>query len=272
MKATDTDSVVGRRPRHTTTDFEMETDVAVIEQLVRAEYLVKSGMIDGKQVLDVGCGHGYTMLFFKKNGQAVTVVGLETDRDLVANNNLTYKGQGIESMYYDGNAFPFQDGSFDVVTCFEVLEHVDSSVQQNLVKEMARVVRNEGVVVISTPNKPVYSPDGISLNPDHINEIDKYVLDNLCNRYFDSVEIHGQCYSRRERLRARQRRHLLSHTTPAMIMRSLGVPHLFRLARRLRPKKTMSAYRSEKNNFRIDTFVNEETLVLIAICKRAKKL
>jgi SAM-dependent methyltransferase len=58
---------------------------------------------------------------------------------------------------------------FDVIACFEVIEHVEHPVE--LLKGIARQLRADGVLYLSTPNGPVVtSPDGVLSDPTHVRE------------------------------------------------------------------------------------------------------
>src|SRR5665647_2047822 len=65
------------------------------------------------RLLDVGCGSKpYRSLF-----TVDAYIGMDIDSEVA-------RSRGIADHFYDGNAFPFVDGSFDSVLCNQVLEHV----------------------------------------------------------------------------------------------------------------------------------------------------
>lgn len=256
---------LGRRPVHRTLEFDQETDPAVIEQLVRAEFVCSQGLIAGRRVLDVGCGTGYTGHYFARRGAAASVVGLEVDPALVETNSRQEHDARVTFVSYDGRRFPFEPMQFDVVTCFEVLEHIPTAAQQQLVEEIARVLTAEGVAILSTPHRPVYSPDGISLNPDHINELDALQLDALCKRHFGHIDPFGQMLADRDRLAARQLRHVRSHSPAAMFLRRMQLPRLLRWLRRVWGERTPFAV--AKQQFRIAPGIDDQTLVQLLFCR-----
>lgn len=107
--------------------------------------------LPGKTVLDVGCGGGFLTEEFARDGFAVTGVDpatrcLEAARKHAFENNLE-----IDYREGKGEALPFPDGSFDIVACCDVLEHVDDF--SRVVGEVARVLRPGGVFFYDTVNR-----------------------------------------------------------------------------------------------------------------------
>lgn len=105
----------------------------------------------GKSVLDVGCGGGFTCEFMARRGATVTGIDLSTDSIETAKahakeNNLTIN-------YQTGSAetLPFPSGSFDVITCVDVLEHVPDL--ERVLSEIHRVLRPGGFFLFDTINK-----------------------------------------------------------------------------------------------------------------------
>lgn len=95
------------------------------------------------EMLDVGDTDG---LMLKHLGKP----GLGFNLSPVAVENI--RSNGVEATLGDGERMPFGDGSFDVVLCFETLEHVPNPEQ--LLEELARVTRRDGRVFISIPWVP----------------------------------------------------------------------------------------------------------------------
>jgi SAM-dependent methyltransferase len=101
--------------------------------------------LEGRVVLDVGCGIGmYTAAFL---GEASRVFGVEVElaRAREAHDRATGVVQAI------GERLPFDSGSFDVVFSHEVLEHVSDD--RACVCEMVRVTRRGGRIVVFAPNR-----------------------------------------------------------------------------------------------------------------------
>jgi 2-polyprenyl-6-hydroxyphenyl methylase / 3-demethylubiquinone-9 3-methyltransferase len=111
--------------------------------------------LPGKAVLDVGCGGGYLAEEFARDGFSVTGIdpaarSLEAAREHAAGNNLE-----IDYRVGKGEALPFPDGSFDIVTCCDVLEHVDDL--SLVISEVARTLKPGGVFCYDTINRTWWS-------------------------------------------------------------------------------------------------------------------
>lgn len=102
-------------------------------------------------VLDVGCGGGILSEEFAKIGCRVTGIdpsapSLETARKHAAMQNLK-----IDYRQASGESIPFDAGSFDVVVCCDVLEHVEDL--EKTLREAARVIKPAGMFCYDTINR-----------------------------------------------------------------------------------------------------------------------
>lgn len=108
----------------------------------------------GDRVLDVGCGEGRHAHAAALAG--ATVVALDLDRERL----LAARGDGDESTGHpvfcraDALNLPVPDGSFDVVICSEVLEHIPD--YQRAIAELERVLVPGGSLAVSVPR---YGPE-----------------------------------------------------------------------------------------------------------------
>jgi ubiquinone/menaquinone biosynthesis C-methylase UbiE len=98
--------------------------------------------VQGADVLDVGCGNGDISTYFARNNR---VVGVDvTDRRQGRDAPFTFVALTSEQL-------PFADACFDVVISHHVIEHVAD--QRLHLKEVHRVLRDDGVFYLATPNK-----------------------------------------------------------------------------------------------------------------------
>ncbi|MFQ6817780.1 MAG: methyltransferase domain-containing protein [Blautia sp.] len=131
-------------------------------------YRFAARLVKGKKVLDAACGEGYGSSLLAE--EAAEVTGLDIDSRTVenagrkyGNEKLSYKNGSIEQL-------PFADQSFDVVVSFETIEHVGEKIQQKFLEEIRRVLKPEGMLIMSTPNRAVYTDLVEGENPFHIKE------------------------------------------------------------------------------------------------------
>ncbi|MBC9909326.1 class I SAM-dependent methyltransferase [Chitinophaga varians] len=133
----------------------------------------------GKDILEVGCGTGYGSGFLAAN--ANTYVGL--DRKLPPSK------PGPGNTNFLKCTLPFltgmSDESFDTIVCFQVIEHILQDTI--LLLEMKRVLRKNGVILITTPNRLTT----LVRNPFHVREYTATELRTLMNHHFDDVDIYG---------------------------------------------------------------------------------
>jgi 2-polyprenyl-3-methyl-5-hydroxy-6-metoxy-1,4-benzoquinol methylase len=89
-------------------------------------------------------------------------------------------------------AIPLPGESFDSIVSFETIEHVEDD--EELIAEFRRVLRPGGLLLLSTPNAAVTSPDRVVRNPFHVRE---YLLDEILHtvRAFRVERILGQGFS-----------------------------------------------------------------------------
>jgi SAM-dependent methyltransferase len=124
-------------------------------ELVHAEHLARyrfaAQLARGRRVLDVASGEGYGAQILAAGG-AGSVVGADVDEQAVAHARARYPD--AEFVVADVAKLPFEDDSFDLVVSFETIEHVPNP--EGVLAELRRVLRPDGLLVISTPNKHQY--------------------------------------------------------------------------------------------------------------------
>jgi 2-polyprenyl-3-methyl-5-hydroxy-6-metoxy-1,4-benzoquinol methylase len=135
-------------------------------QLIEAEHVVRyalgARMCAGKEVLDAGCGVGWGTLLMLESGAARVS---SIDIDLEAVENARMRAPAADIRQGDLAELPWPDDTFDLVVCFEALEHVHR--QERVLDELVRVLRPDGILMVSSPNPRVY-PAG---NPFHVHEL-----------------------------------------------------------------------------------------------------
>jgi len=119
---------------------------------VRLEYVERAGPLDGRSVVDVGCGGGLLAEAMARRG--AQVVGLDLAGELLEVARLHALEAGITVDYRQESVEAHAEACerrYDVVTCMEMLEHVPDPA--SVVRSLARLVRPGGDVFVSTLNR-----------------------------------------------------------------------------------------------------------------------
>lgn len=150
-------------------------------------YALNNFVRDGDRVLDVGMGIGYGMNLLSIKAKEVYAV--DVDEVAVESCSKTVLGKNPkvkELKAYDGYNLPYKDIFFDVVTCVDVVEHVED--YDKFIDELLRVAKR--AVVFATPNRrPEYTNlDGTPKNHWHLREWSFEELDKIAKRHSDKVK------------------------------------------------------------------------------------
>lgn len=136
-----------------------------IEHLHR--YFLAREFCRGKDVLDVASGEGYGTAILAE--VAHSVIGVEFDYVTVTHARAAYTRNNLHYLVGDARLLPVENASLDVVVSFETLEHFAE--QEQFVREVRRVLRPDGVFIVSTPDRDTYSPAGRPANIYHVREL-----------------------------------------------------------------------------------------------------
>ena len=98
---------------------------------------------DSVRILDIGCGTGANMKAFSRQGKTI---GVDSSMDAL---NFC-QTRGLHNLTLSGvEQLPFRDGTFDVVTALEILEHTDDDL--HALREIRRVAGKDALVLITVP-------------------------------------------------------------------------------------------------------------------------
>jgi len=170
---------------------------ALLEKAHLARYEFALQYLVDKKVLDMGCGSGYGTDLMASI--ASEVIGIDISEEAINCDRQRYKQENIKFYVGDVTNLDFlEDRQFDVIVSFEVIEHLTDCAQ--FLKESRRVLKDDGILIISTPNKKYFSPG--SEKPRNIFHVIEFELDDfkkLLREYFGGVTIYGQDYHSRIR-------------------------------------------------------------------------
>ncbi len=147
--------------------------------------------LTGGVVVEAGSGEGYGAQMLIEAG-ARTVLALEYDEAAVAHAGSAYPG--VTTLRANLADVPVADARVDVLVTMQVVEHLWDL--RGFLRDCARVLRPAGRIVVTTPNRPIFSP-GLRrgekpTNPFHVEEFDADQLHDLLREAgFAEVTVHG---------------------------------------------------------------------------------
>jgi len=141
-----------------------------------------------KTVLDIASGEGYGSALL--GIVAERVLGVDVAPEAVMHASRNYGSARVSFAVGDCAAMPLRDSSVEVAVSFETLEHVAD--QEKFFSEIKRVLRPDGMLVISTPNVEVYRHYGAAQNPFHIKELNEGEFREFLSRHFRNYRLFGQ--------------------------------------------------------------------------------
>jgi SAM-dependent methyltransferase len=157
-------------------------------QLLEAEHLARyrwaATIASGKRVLDAGCGTAYGTAILAES-EATEVVGVDLAAS-VLDSVRAEMPENVELLEGDLTQLELEDGRFDLVVCFEVIEHFRDP--QVVLDHLVRVLAPGGVLLVSSPNRGVY-PGG---NPHHHHEFKPQELEADLQRRLSNVRLMRQ--------------------------------------------------------------------------------
>lgn len=142
----------------------------------------------GADVLDIASGEGYGAAYLSM--VARSVVGVDIDPQSVRHAASRYTEMNLSFRVGSCTHIPLADASVDLVVSFETIEHL--SEQDQFVREILRVLRPDGRLLMSSPNKLVYSDLPHYENPYHIRELYFDEFRDLLQASFAHCRLYGQ--------------------------------------------------------------------------------
>ncbi|TSC72663.1 MAG: putative glycosyltransferase [Parcubacteria group bacterium Gr01-1014_38] len=150
-------------------------DPILVEHLLR--YMFSCAFARGKRVLDVACGSGYGSQMLADAG-ARAVYSIDRDEKTIAYARERHGAENIRFLAADALDLPLADRSVDLVVSFETIEHLKDV--QRFLREIKRVLDQEGMLLLSTPNRETYPGE----NPFHTREFTPAELETIVRSVF----------------------------------------------------------------------------------------
>jgi 2-polyprenyl-3-methyl-5-hydroxy-6-metoxy-1,4-benzoquinol methylase len=176
-----------------------------------AAYVWAERFVRGALVLDAGCGEGYGSDQLARAAYRVFAV----DRDSPAAAHAAGRYPRVRIVRAGLEQLPFATASLEVVVALQVIEHVVD--QPSVLREVARVLRPAGTVLLSTPNRLTFTPGSDRpVNPFHTREVSATELQDLVAPWFLPWRVAGVHHGRRLSRWNRRR--------PGLVARQLATP------------------------------------------------
>lgn len=164
--------------------------IDIIEEIHLERYRFAKQFVENKIVLDIACGVGYGSHLLSTQGKAREVTGVDISYEAIETANNTYQSKNISFKLTQGEQLPFDDNYFDVIVSYETIEHTISPL--NFLFELSRVLNDNGILIISTPNKRFHSIlKKRPWNPYHVTEFYPMQFREILIKYFPKIEYWG---------------------------------------------------------------------------------
>jgi SAM-dependent methyltransferase len=134
------------------------------------------------RVLDVGCGQGFESARFLSPDRHV--VGVDYSSEAAATATARYGPAGLRVARMNALGLGFLRGTFDGICSSHLIEHFTDP--EPHVAEMSRVLKDDGVACVLTPNKPADFE-----NPFHLHLFERDELRSMLERHFEEVWLGG---------------------------------------------------------------------------------
>ena len=152
-----------------------------------SRYAFATDFAAGKRVLDLGCGSGYGSAELAKIAQSVD--GVDVSAEAIEFAKAHYPASNLSFSQYSCLQLPWPAASFDLITAFEVIEHLTQ--WQAMLVEARRVLTPGGLFLVSTPNKLYYADQRgqVGPNPFHEHEFEYEEFTQALSELFPRVEM-----------------------------------------------------------------------------------
>lgn len=153
-------------------------------------YLGVLDLVEGGVVLDAACGEGYGSDILAR--RARLVCGLEIDSQATSLARKRYQHPNLHFTQGSIASLPFADACFDRLVSFETIEHVNEALQNRFLTEIKRVLTPDGILIMSTPDKLIYSDRPNYRNEFHVKEFYRQEYYDFLSKHFKHVEFWEQ--------------------------------------------------------------------------------
>ena len=234
-----------------------------------AAYLFARELARDRSVLDAGCGEGFGTVLLAETARRVT--GIDYSPAAVAAAAAAYRGPNLEFRRLDVNELLGLGLRFDVITNFQVIEHLPDPAA--FLRAVRSALRDDGVLVLTTPNHLTSTSE----NPYHLREYTADELAALLRPLFGSVELRSMIGNAKvqafETARAGQVQRILRldplglrHRLPQRLVR-FAFGKLSGLVRRRVADQDATTHTIQPEDFTVVGESRPDALDLVALCR-----
>jgi len=166
------------------------------EQFHIERYRKIASLIKGGSTLDIGSAEGWGAYVLAPVSGKITVTDL--DAKVIARARKNFPIHNAEYIQGDTCALPFQDETFDMVAACELIEHLDKTQQEKMIREISRVLKHGGLAIVTTPDRRrnIVRRVGIQYIG-HKRELSLSELSQIISRNLSVVSLWGQDIGRK---------------------------------------------------------------------------
>ncbi|MTK52601.1 class I SAM-dependent methyltransferase [Paludibacter sp.] len=165
-----------------------ESGIIELEHLNRYYFVINQIDLWGKTVLDIASGEGYGSHLLSQH--AKETVGVDISNEAIEHANNKYKSNNLKYVQGNATAIPLPNNTFDIVVSFETIEHHDK--HKEMMLEIKRVLKNNGILIISSPDKYYYSDLPNYQNKFHVKELYYEEFRDLIKNHFSRSIFYAQ--------------------------------------------------------------------------------
>lgn len=143
----------------------------------------------GKRVLDAACGEGYGSALLAR--RAAIVLGVDISPQATQHARARYAAANLRFETADVSALDhLPSGSFDLIVSFETLEHLQP--QERMLDGFARLLADDGLLLVSTPDKKHYTDATGFTNEHHVRELYRDEFEAMLSARFAAHRLYAQ--------------------------------------------------------------------------------
>ncbi|CEA12804.1 class I SAM-dependent methyltransferase [Methanobacterium formicicum] len=238
-------------------------------------YQFAKDYIKNKNILEVGCGNGYGTHYLASYAKKISAIDISEQNIQYCKEN--YSKSNIEYIMGNGIDLPFEKNTFDTIISFQVIEHISPKLVHLYLKEIKRVLKEDGIFILTTPNKKLrLLPFQKPWNPEHMIEYNNKEIEKLVKPYFDETKIYGLCASE-DIFSIEYNRVKQSYLRIFLINPAVSIFKKFKFIKGSEMKKnkynlsnfTLNKY--SMDDLKIDYNCPPKSLDIIALCKKTRQ-